>query len=768
MKRDTKNHSNDNPLLGLSNHDEHFRKRSILRFFLFSSGTNIDLFKEVPSNFVKSAVNWQAAIGATVVFTGIFASISGGYALSTVFRDNQIATLGFAIFWGLLIYNLDRFIVMSMSSDIWWKRIVQAIPRLLLALVIAFVIARPLELRIFQDEVNEALVRVLEEKIEEAQEYSESRVLESFRQDSLKNAALISQDSLLFAQLNARAERKYQDFLGEISGNSGSGKKGYGDLAKGLEKEYRQLISRRDFVDNKIIRLREEQRALVKALSVELEKARKEAERLTKENYSTSIMARNSALSKWVEEDESKDSFYAVLIITLLFIILETAPILTKLLSGTSYYDAINAKYEQKNKLNELKKSLNTKQLLEAEEQKNQQILKVQEHELKKRNELDKNIINKAYSIVNQQAETSSTDSPENFSSNVFGRHFDWLFKEKEATNTNAAVSKEPNDETIVPTSTSDHANKKILLGAALLFTVMILLLLLSIVALPLFQDNIGKPSLGASSNINPPNINVTDRLDNLGEDLATRDQQIDNSPSNRYVNVDTTNIDKPMPVDAAPEPFINTVLGQLLPSLVPPSFTVEGALYNLTEGRTTTILISDQENIIDKSPTGDASLKLEKGDSIEILERFPDLLTLTGKDKARRYYGYWLRVKTEDGNTGSIFSYYTKEGFDIHCLKVQESMNINPFLVRDKPLNVRIEDYQEAISQTSLDKDDDFKIIERKPELKTYKLKSGKVKHGHWCKVKVNGVEGWIFDYFTYKGLDYYDCLKEKNLIKD
>jgi Domain of unknown function (DUF4407) len=54
----------------------------LTRFFWFCSGANTDILDDCP----QSEQHKYVGIGATVFFTGLLASISGGYALFTVFN----------------------------------------------------------------------------------------------------------------------------------------------------------------------------------------------------------------------------------------------------------------------------------------------------------------------------------------------------------------------------------------------------------------------------------------------------------------------------------------------------------------------------------------------------------------------------------------------------------------------------------------------------------------------------------------------------------
>lgn len=97
------------------------------------------------------------ATGATILFTGLMAAFAGGYALYIAF-DNIIASVFFGIFWGLLIFNLDRSMVITLGkgdgkSSISGRELLHASPRLIMAVLIGVLIAVPLELKLFEDEI---------------------------------------------------------------------------------------------------------------------------------------------------------------------------------------------------------------------------------------------------------------------------------------------------------------------------------------------------------------------------------------------------------------------------------------------------------------------------------------------------------------------------------------------------------------------------------------------------------------------------------------
>ena len=142
---------------------------SINEFFWLCSGVNRKILRQCPTEYAK-----YAGMGGTIFFTACMAALSGGYAISTVF-DNTIISIIFGIFWGMLIFNLDRLIVNTMYSDgkvtISWQELVSGLPRIVMAIFLGIVISTPLELKIFEDaidiQIEQDKDRLLNEKIGE-------------------------------------------------------------------------------------------------------------------------------------------------------------------------------------------------------------------------------------------------------------------------------------------------------------------------------------------------------------------------------------------------------------------------------------------------------------------------------------------------------------------------------------------------------------------------------------------------------------------------
>jgi hypothetical protein len=75
--------------------------------------------------------------------------------------DNAALALSiiFGFLWGLMIFNLDRFIVTSTgkgdgTEKITGQEFLNALPRMFLGTIIAITISAPLEIRIFKSEID--------------------------------------------------------------------------------------------------------------------------------------------------------------------------------------------------------------------------------------------------------------------------------------------------------------------------------------------------------------------------------------------------------------------------------------------------------------------------------------------------------------------------------------------------------------------------------------------------------------------------------------
>ncbi|NKI30708.1 DUF4407 domain-containing protein [Croceivirga thetidis] len=291
------------------------------KFFIFCSGADSDILDTCS----KGEQNKYAGIGATVFFTAVMAFIASGYALYTVF-DNVYTAIFFGFIWGLLIFNLDRYIVSTIKKrDNKWSEIAQATPRIILALIIAIVISKPLELKIFQKEIDQVLLEeknqmTLANKEQLALQYSPK--IESLNQEIKSLKADI-------ASKEAETNALYDTYISEAEGTAGTGLLGKGPV-------YKEKREKHDAYLAELKLLKENNGQKIAALEDQI--ATLNADYNTKVGDTQPVidgfdglMARINALDKlpWLP------SFF----IFLLFLAIETAPIIAKLLAPKGEYD---------------------------------------------------------------------------------------------------------------------------------------------------------------------------------------------------------------------------------------------------------------------------------------------------------------------------------------------------------------------------------------------------------------------------------------------
>ncbi len=163
MAQTTNNHVQDDGLYSYDSFSGSKKpKESESNFLWWCAGAHQKLLKQYPSEHTK-----YAGLGGVLLATFVLATLSSGYAIYSVFT-NWIWTIAFAIIWGLIIFNFDRFLVSTMRKYgvSRRKQIWMAIPRLALALLIGLTIARPLELKIFEKEIAVKMQENLHHKIQ--------------------------------------------------------------------------------------------------------------------------------------------------------------------------------------------------------------------------------------------------------------------------------------------------------------------------------------------------------------------------------------------------------------------------------------------------------------------------------------------------------------------------------------------------------------------------------------------------------------------------
>jgi hypothetical protein len=401
----------------------------INEFFWWCAGANIEILRKCPTDHAK-----YFGVGGTIVFTALMASFAGGYAFFTAFKS-VVPSLFFGVFWGLLIFNLDRYIVSTIGKGDGTQKITLeewkiATPRLLMAILLGFVISTPLELKIFETEIQTIVERL---KIEEGEilkngDASSNNLLKEKKttKSKLENEELQLTNSK--TQLTENAGLYYEERRSELRSDSKQKEselnsiqskvnrfhnnylKAINDsLAKSIitsRKSLRdvqinirnRLRNEKRAIDNEIIQLTENKgeaikkerdriddllttkRSEINALTLDI-KGLETGKKIRDINIDNKIKnydgfaAHLEAMNRLTSEKSA--IFWAKWLITLLFIFIEVAPVLFKLMAESGPYDDMmdRLKHEsfvrEKQKISDINDNINTSIKISTEKNQN-------------------------------------------------------------------------------------------------------------------------------------------------------------------------------------------------------------------------------------------------------------------------------------------------------------------------------------------------------------------------------------------------------------
>jgi hypothetical protein len=303
-------------------------------FLWWCAGAYQRLLKDLPTEHTK-----YAGLGGVILATFALASLSAGYAMYSVF-DNPGWAFGFALLWGLIIFNFDRFLVstmrkygMSRRRQVWI-----ALPRILLALLIGVTIARPLELKIFEKEIDMQVAENRHKKI-----LLNDSLLAMENRNTLQTAGQ-ERDRLMGRKrgLEDSLRRLQEAYTREADGTGGSLRRGIDRLTRMKEDAYRSALLQ---YGPELLRL-DGQIGYQDSLLRETNSGREDKRRQYEAQARTDVgfLEKNKALSDLSDREPSV--FWANLLISLLIILIETGPILSKLIMNTGPYDLALAREE--------------------------------------------------------------------------------------------------------------------------------------------------------------------------------------------------------------------------------------------------------------------------------------------------------------------------------------------------------------------------------------------------------------------------------------
>jgi hypothetical protein len=282
-------------------------------------------------------------LGGIVFATGAMAGLAGGYAFYTIFEprgsaienpidiQTVILAIFFGVIWGLMIFNIDRFIVTSTGKGdgteaITISELKSAFPRIIMGVIIAMTISKPVEIRMFKTEID----IVLREKQIEQQSQYQAKVDKTYseREKILeKEFGTISKDR---DDLNNRIKNAEKEYIDQLNGRVEGSVPGDGKLAGALKSKLDDLSNQLKDFDSKnglnLIELNKRKNDL---------RVAKEKERNNNEKIANGL----DGLLERIKIAHEVSGFWISLFITLLFMAIELTPIFFKLMLTKTTYD---------------------------------------------------------------------------------------------------------------------------------------------------------------------------------------------------------------------------------------------------------------------------------------------------------------------------------------------------------------------------------------------------------------------------------------------
>lgn len=374
-------------------------------FVCWAGGADLDILAQCPEERNKFQ-----ALGLGVLVTCIMAFISMGFALFSLytepFNGRKLILPAFMVFWSVVIFSIDWGLIKTMhkkaemTRNEWAKYILGVAFRFLVATVISFTISKPLEVKIFESELkhevksnSENLFPEEEKKINEVLNRDSSalasarqEVTEALRQNAAAPAdpkyeslgaeitslqariiTITTQRNNIQSQINeiSRDPKNVEIVDGRplLTNSASANKKELQDRIRSLRVELAPLISERNAKQRErskietrhreqtIITLteaRRRQRAADTASinnTLIINQKRKEFNKIASE-YNPNLITYIKAMSTLEKKSDGVFLFYVRWLIFFLILMVDTAPIVIKLLFKRGTYEEIVERIE--------------------------------------------------------------------------------------------------------------------------------------------------------------------------------------------------------------------------------------------------------------------------------------------------------------------------------------------------------------------------------------------------------------------------------------
>jgi len=267
-----------------------------------------------------------AGIGGIVLATGFLAFISMSFAIWYIFQSIWIS-LFIGVVWGIIIFNLDRFIISGTGKgdgkeNIGWQEIWPGgIIRIIMATILGFTISAPLEVYIFQKEIDKQFY-----KLDQLEQKAEIEKIEKIYTKSPEFSKLNQDKDLLEGEVRKLEEEreKYQTLAASENKTENGG---CGPKCEEFKRMANDVLSR-------ITERKDKINVIDKKLDVFEKNKNEKVKNLSKVNNSA-----HGLLDRILALDEIPGSSIPTWMVRLMFVIIEVAPIFFKMMLVKSSYN---------------------------------------------------------------------------------------------------------------------------------------------------------------------------------------------------------------------------------------------------------------------------------------------------------------------------------------------------------------------------------------------------------------------------------------------
>jgi phosphate/sulfate permease len=356
---------------------------AITKFLWWVATAHIPILKNCPTAHTRMSI-----VGTIVLVTSFVAFFSGLYFFQ-VLTNNLFYSAILGIFFAFIIFSLDRLLIASVNKEVDLSTDTGFVPkengknnpifssigvksfsfrflflRLFISLIIGLLYAEPLILKFFDTEIED---QVSINKVE----YLKVRMSRESRLDSIQQGPIkLKINSILSERNTLKSDRDsaYTQFKNEMDGSyNSSGKVGYAKIAKQKEARYNEMKAK---YDSLVLKTQPELENLNGILVQLVEKNKNlqfsEAERL--KTKSSGYLDKETAL--WDLMAGNPSVVFKYILFLLFFMLIDIAPLLTKLWFKVGSYEMLMAIETEKEYESVLRSSRVTKFRAQIDEKK--------------------------------------------------------------------------------------------------------------------------------------------------------------------------------------------------------------------------------------------------------------------------------------------------------------------------------------------------------------------------------------------------------------